>query len=1018
MLFGIMQTEKEIKAAFRKKAQTDPEKYYPVQTLIDEGFERMKCKNCGNYFWTVTDRDVCGEPDCSGGYSFIGDSPAREKMDFIETWQKFSKLFKGFGYTPIPRYPVVARWRDDTDFVQASIYDFQPYCVSGEIDPPANPLVVPQFCLRFNDTDNVGITGRHYTGFVMIGQHAFMPPDKYDTLEYLRHIYLWLIDGMKLPKEEIQFHEDAWAGGGNMGPSMEYFSRGLEIGNQVYMQYDIKSGEPKDLDIKVLDMGMGQERPAWFTHGTETSYEANFGPVVNKLYSATGIKPDKDIVRKFLPYSGLLNLDEADDIDIVWSNIADKINAVDVNDLKSQIVPLSGIYSIGDHTRSLLLALSDGALPSNVGGGYNLRVLVRRALDFIYRYEWDIKLSEVCAWHAEYLKPQYPELIERLDEVTEILDIERGKYKETKKKSKRIVDRLRSSKVSADKLVELYDSNGISPEMLIEEGLEAEIPSDFYKKVSERHEKMEQVAQTKKTMELDLNGISKTEVMYFDDYQLLEFNANVLKIINHTFVVLDKTAFYPTSGGQLSDVGWLDGSKVVDVFKQGNVIIHKVETPGFNKGDNVSGKIEYERRLQLTQHHTATHIINGVSKEVLGGHIWQAGAEKTLEKSRLDITHYAALDSDQLRQIEDRTNSVIRKDLEVSSNILKRDDAEAKYGFRLYQGGAVPGRELRVVKIDGLDVEACGGTHTHSTSEVGFVKFLGSTKIQDGVVRLEYVAGEAARRYILDHIFSVSDEIMGHLMGLQGLSLENWLKDRRAKIEFLEEIFSEKEKLIKIIGEGDKFKEILTEISSMDAELLESSKIFSVPRDQIESTFKRFSDEISESLDEISKLSIELETSPPSADSFFQKIEKESLPEISKSIFNGWKKLRKEIQILSEKTAKNGSEEIGDFENIGDYEVLIGEVESGAGTTIQIANELISEKRIVIIFGIDERISVVGTCDHEININMGEIVSAASKILGGGGGGKPDFAKGAGVNKDKLPEAKDKVRDYIMKKLG
>ncbi|MEE8402152.1 MAG: alanine--tRNA ligase-related protein, partial [Candidatus Hydrothermarchaeaceae archaeon] len=271
-----MQSESELKKQFRTRAQKEPEKYYPVEILKEEGFSRRKCPNCGNFFWAVGDRRVCGEPECSGGYTFIGDSPAGERMDFIETWQKFAALFDKLGYTPISRYPVVARWRADADFVQASIYDFQPHCVSGEIDPPANPLVVPQFCLRFNDTDNVGITGRHYTGFVMIGQHAFERPENYKPNDYLRHIYAWLVDGMKIPKEELQFHEDAWAGGGNMGPSMEFFSGGLEIGNQVYMQYDIKSGAPKELDIKVLDMGMGQERPAWFTHGTSTSYEAVF----------------------------------------------------------------------------------------------------------------------------------------------------------------------------------------------------------------------------------------------------------------------------------------------------------------------------------------------------------------------------------------------------------------------------------------------------------------------------------------------------------------------------------------------------------------------------------------------------------------------------------------------------------------------------------------------------------------------------------------------------------------------
>ena len=100
-------------------------------------------------------------------------------------------MFKSFGYISIPRYPVVARWRDDTDFVQASIYDFQPHVVNGSAQPPANPLVVPQFCLRFNDIDNVGITGAHYTGFVMIGQHAFMTPEKWNQAEYFRNIYAW-----------------------------------------------------------------------------------------------------------------------------------------------------------------------------------------------------------------------------------------------------------------------------------------------------------------------------------------------------------------------------------------------------------------------------------------------------------------------------------------------------------------------------------------------------------------------------------------------------------------------------------------------------------------------------------------------------------------------------------------------------------------------------------------------------------------------------------------------------------
>ncbi|MCK5594313.1 MAG: alanine--tRNA ligase, partial [Candidatus Aenigmarchaeota archaeon] len=302
--------DKDIKKRLRKDAQKTPDRFYPTTTFKQLGLDRYRCSNCGNYFWSAVERTVCGEPECCGGYSFIGDTPAKEKMDYIQVWDKFQKMFKKQGYTPIKRYPSVARWNPTMDFTIASIAGFQPYVVSGEIKPPANPLVIPQFCMRFSDIENVGITGRHYTGFTMIGQHAFVPSKDYDQDKYFGDIFTWLTKGMKLPKEELVFHEDAWGGGGNFGPSIEFFSRGLELGNQVYMQYERDvAGNLKDLDIKVLDMGMGQERPAWFTHGTETSYEANFGPIVSHLYKKSGMHPDRDMLKRFLPYSGYLNLD-------------------------------------------------------------------------------------------------------------------------------------------------------------------------------------------------------------------------------------------------------------------------------------------------------------------------------------------------------------------------------------------------------------------------------------------------------------------------------------------------------------------------------------------------------------------------------------------------------------------------------------------------------------------------------------------------------------------------------------
>lgn len=752
-----MASDKEIKLEFRKKASLDPDRYYATSVLREEGFERKQCGSCSRYYWTVlSDSAVCGDPACSGGFRFIDKSPAKKKLSYIEVWQQFANHFKKLGYTPIRRYPVASRWNPTSDFVQASIYDFQPYVVSGEVDPPANPLVVPQFCLRFNDIDNVGITGAHYTGFVMIGQHAFVPPEKWKQADYFRDIHSWLRDGLGLPNEEITYHEDAWAGGGNMGPCMEYFSRGLELGNQVYMMYEVTPEGNKELKLKVLDMGMGQERNAWFTGAAPTSYETTFPTVVKKLQEITGIKVEPQLLQRFLPYSSYLNIDEVENIDKAWETVAQK-TGISTLELKKAILPLSALYSVAEHSRSLLVALSDGVLPSNVAGGYNLRVILRRALSFIDSYGWDVELPKLCELHAAYLKPQFPELSENLSEVAEILAVEKRKFAETKKRSAQIVQHLltKNEEIGPEKLVELYDSNGISPDLIKEEakklGKDVAVPDNFYAIVAGKHEKAQQVAAaaattaTKRELKLDISDVPATKVLYYPDYTVVNFTATILKIMDDKYVVLDQTYFYPTSGGQEHDTGEMAGCEVADVFKQGKAVVHVLSSNsrGLRAGQKVDCQIDWERRQQLAQHHTATHILNGVCRKLLGNHVWQAGAAKFTDKARLDITHYEQLTEQQLRLIESEANKIIADDVSVHKSFVPRTEAEQKYGFSIYQGGVVPGKLLRIVDVQGLDVEACGGTHLNHTAEVGRIKILRSSKIQDGIVRLEYVAGKA-----------------------------------------------------------------------------------------------------------------------------------------------------------------------------------------------------------------------------------------------------------------------------------
>jgi alanyl-tRNA synthetase len=767
-----MKTDKELKKEFKIEASKNPEKYYAVNALKFEGFHRHQCSHCKKYFWSTHEHKTCGDAECIRGVTLFSNNPERNPMTYIEVWTRYKKHFEERGYTVINRYPVVSKWNPTTDFTIASIAAFQPYVISGEVEAPAKKLVIPQFCLRFGDIDNVGITGSHCTGFVMIGQHAFVSPKEWDQEKFFMDIYDYVTKIVGLGKDELVLHEDAWAGGGNYGPCMEFFSNGIELFNQVYMMFEHSDNGDRELQMKVLDMGLGMERIAWFSQGTVTLYDATFPTVLEYLKESTDVKFDFELFKKFAPYASLLNVDEVEDIGKAWADVSEKVG-MDVDTLKDKILPMTAIYSIAEHSRSLLLAITDGGLPSNVGGFYNLRVLFRRMMGFIDKYGWNdkIDLKKVLRMHAKFLESMFPELQDSANEAYEILEYERKKYYESKQREQNIIKNIiiKGENISTDRLIELYDSNGINPEELASEAykqnLKIDVPENFYRLVAEKHEHESNintnVTQTKKEKHFDVGDL-KTDALYFEHYDLIDFKGTVLKIIHDVDeknfkIILDRTAFYPTSGGQLHDVGTLNKHKVLDVYKQGKVIFHVLEHMDFHEGQVVNGRIDLDRRMQLAQHHTATHILNGAAKKVLGSHIWQAGAAKTLEKARLDITHYENLSKEQLMEIEEYANKIVRENLPINKSFMKRNVAEAKFGFRIYQGGAVPGKELRIVEIVGFDVEACGGTHLDITGDVGQIRILKSSKLQDGIVRIEFTAGLAAEKALQEKEASLDD---------------------------------------------------------------------------------------------------------------------------------------------------------------------------------------------------------------------------------------------------------------------
>lgn len=743
------------------------EKHYKVKLFEDKGFIRKQCPICKDYFWTLNpETEICGDTQCLGGYEFI-DLNKKSDWDFHNTVKRWCNFFEKNGHAHIQEYPVVARWRPDLYFTIASIGCFQPYVLNGTVPPPANPLVIPQPCIRFggkgfNDIDNVGKTGRHLTSFIMGGQHAFNS-EKLGLKGYwmdrcIELDFRFLTEVLKIDPQIITLREDLWMGGGNFGPSLESFAKGLEIVNSVFMQYEnLPDGSYRQMDMTVVDVGWGVERVGWFASGSLTVYEATFGPLLENLKKQVSFEIDPALLENYARISGLLNVDENENIEETRKKIAVQLG-LSYDLMRDQLGPMEALYSIVDHLRTLVFAIADGGFPSNVGGGYNLRMILRRAITLNELYKLNIDLIKLGYDTIKYFKQTYARLINANETIEDILKIEAQRFSDTRKKGIKHVQRLLKEKKAIDtkKYVELYESRGIPPEVVqeiaIKEGKKIEIPPDFYValgELKERSKKAEEMQAFERLFKGKLDDIPSTKALYEElDYDI-KFKAKILKIFDGKYVILNQTLFYPTSGGQLHDTGTIDNSEVINVEKLGDVIIHQIAKPSKKLRENqkIEGNINWERRHALMRNHTATHVVNSAARTILGNHIWQGGTEKRPDRAHLDIAHYKAVSRKELKEIELNSNQIVLEGREVKKSELMRTDAEQKHGFVIYQGGAIPGKMLHIVNIDDWDVEACGGTHLNNTGEIGSIKMLGARRIQDGVVRLEYTAGMGAVKH-------------------------------------------------------------------------------------------------------------------------------------------------------------------------------------------------------------------------------------------------------------------------------
>ena len=786
------------------------EEHYSLDFLKENGFKRAKCRVCGEYFWRIDEgREICGEAPCEP-YSFIGSPPTRRGYTLEEMRSAFLKFFERNGHAVIEPYPVVPRWRRDLYLVSASIVDFQPHVTSGAVEPPANPLVISQPCIRLVDIDKVGLTfGRHLTIFEMGGAHAFNTSQREvywkDKTVALCHEFL---SELGVRADQVIYKEGVWSGGGNAGPCFEVIVGGLEVATLVFMSYKTLDRELIELPVRTVDTGYGIERFTWLSAGTPSSFEAIYQDLIPRTASFIDVpRIDRGLLEKYSRYSAWITPRPGIPLRTIREEAA-RLAGINIAKILPELERLEKFYALLDHTKSIVFILSEGIVPSNSKVGYLARLLIRKSQRLLRQLGADEYLVKIAEEQLRYWSKWFPKLLDMREEVLELIDHEISKFSETVSRGMSQLEKdlasLKSSgmQISTDFLVKIYDEKGLTPDIVAEAaskvGLSISIPENIHELVAEMHGASgrveEEVDERLAEIERGLRDLPPTKRKYYDYPYEDKFESRVVSVGEH-YVVLEETLFYAEGGGQVGDKGLIHHSggtcRVIDTQPVNGVIVHFVEGPLPRVGEVVRGEVDLERRLSIMRHHTATHILIGTLRRVLGKHAWQMGAKKDAEYARLDFSHHKSLTMEELEKIEQVANSIVAKRLPVEVRWMSKSEAERNYGFTIYQGGEAPLGLLRLIIIPGWDAEACGGLHCQNTAEVGLIKLLSVDKIQDGVIRLTFAAGPAALIHIQSAIreasekYKKADEELSKLKLLAGKILEDAPRELHKSISSL-----------------------------------------------------------------------------------------------------------------------------------------------------------------------------------------------------------------------------------------
>ena len=712
-----------------------------------------------------------------------------------EIRSRWLEFFKSKGHLVEPGASLIPNDDPTLLWMNAGVAALKKYFDGSVI--PKNPRIVNvQKCIRTNDIDNVGKTARHHTFFEMLGNFSIGDYFRDRALEWG---FEWLTDEkwLGLPKERLymtvypddQETIDKWIeqgidpthiiptadqnfweiGEGPCGPCTEiFFDRGekfgdfsvdaikddvqnerfVEIWNIVFSQYNAKAGlkreEYPELPSKNIDTGSGLERVALVVQEVETNYETDlFMPIIKKIEAISGID-----------YHG---------------QMAFKV--------------------IADHIRTVTLAISDGAILANEGRGYVLRRLLRRAVKYGRKLGIEKPFMASLVDVVEAVMGNFYKAIKTQKElIKRIISQEESKFLETLSQGEKRFQIIASTKknkiISGKDAFLLYDTFGFPIELTLEYAEEIGFTVDrngFEKEMAKQKERARSARkeiQSMKSQNEDFIDFKQKSV--FVGYDTLLAESKIIKVFDEG-LVLDKTPFYATSGGQVADTGLIYNNnfslKVTDVTKMPNgQFLHHFESVegDVSEGANVIAKVDEPRRKQITYHHSATHLLFKALRDQLGKHVSQQGSQVSDESLRFDFNHYELMSDEVILELEKAVNQMISEPFLAETEVLEVDEAVQKGAIAEF--GEKYEEKVRTVNLK-YTLDLCGGTHVDDLHNIGRFAIRQVYSIGSGIYRIEALAGPR-----VDHLSEVYRNIDENIEQIRNKMLQTIAKAKELGI--------------------------------------------------------------------------------------------------------------------------------------------------------------------------------------------------------------------------------------------